>query len=658
MKKLLLILTFISKLTYASAPTSEIPERRDFPLSSKYKPCDDFHKYVCDEVESSFKLREDRRRHAFAFNDSAERILDAKKKYFSNIQAEKKLSGRSQQIKDYYLACMDESTGKKQELKYIQTTIAAVQKIKNIDQFKHLQIQNISNSEHTFIGFGTGSNQDHPETADIILLSSLMNLPQYSYYDNVELMAEYKNLIQQFFKIIDPQLDNLKLAQKADQIISFEKEFVKIYPHPEIQRQRWSEKRQQSQSEFLQKYPNIPFNELFKKLNTKSLVFNPLPESIEFLNQKMTSENLDVLKNFYLYTALSSIIDDSNPDYFNKQFKFKNKFLGGAESRSKRDERCTRTVMDNFPKELDQIMIPKLFPNFPDKKFIAVAAKIRESIVSGLNENSWLQPETKNKAILKIEKARLYLVRPENAIEWDFLPVQKFSQKNKIDNNQLFAKNVFKKQVNELKSGINLKAWGMGPLTVNAYYDSSANKFVMPLGILQYPFFNPEGDLTENLGAVGAVIGHELGHGIDDEGSKFDENGKLNQWMTMKDMKEFSNRGKKLISLFDKAGHNGALTLGENIGDLVGLTFAYRAAFQNTKPTIEDQKKLFIAYARLWCYVARPKTEEQQLKTNPHALGWARINEQVKHQKKFAEAFSCQKGDAMTLPDSEQVQIW
>lgn len=128
--------------------------------------------------------------------------------------------------------------------------------------------------------------------------------------------------------------------------------------------------------------------------------------------------------------------------------------------------------------------------------------------------------------------------------------------------------------------------------------------------------------------------------------------------MSMKDLKEFSLRGSRMIEQFNKAGHNGVLTLGENIGDLVGLTFAYQAAFPDGKAKAEDQRKLFIAYGRLWCEVSLPKAEEQQLKTDPHALGRARINEQVKHQKAFAEAFNCKKGDKMTLPDDQRVQIW
>ncbi len=658
MKTISLLLVLLSIRSYSAEPSSAIPDKRDFPLSSKYKPCDDFHKFVCDEAESSFKLRDDRNRHSFAFSDSAERILEAKKNFFANIKKEKNLPARTQQIKDFYLACMDQGSGKKLEQSYLKKLVAEVSKIKTVDQFKEWQLGNLEKGEFSLISFWTNPNQDRPQVADVIITTDLMNLPEHSYYQNAELMKDYQQLASRFFKIAYPDENEKQANLRADRMIALEKDFVKIFPFPEVQRQRWSERRQQSQKEFQQKYPGIDFSNTFKKLPEATFVFNSIPESLEFLSQKLTAENLDVFKDTVLYKAATAVLDDSQPKYYDEQLQFRFKHLGGPQTRSLRDERCTKLVMSNFPKELDQVMIPKLFPQFPAEKFNQVIEKVRESIIVGLQKNSWLGPESKAKAILKIQKAKLFTIQPKTDKEWDFLPIVKFSAKDKISNSQKFGRNVYKRQIHELTDGVNQEAWGMGPLTVNAYYDPSSNKFVLPLGILQYPFFNADGDLIENLGAVGAVAGHELGHGIDDEGSKYDENGKVNQWMTMKDLAEFGNRGKKLIGFFDKAGHNGRLTLGENIGDLVGLTFAQRAAFSAGKPSVEDQKKLFMAYARLWCYVARPKSEEQQLKTNPHALGWARINEQVKHQKSFIEAFQCKKGDAMYLPESEQVQIW
>ncbi|MGZ3692461.1 MAG: M13 family metallopeptidase, partial [Pseudobdellovibrio sp.] len=610
-----------------------IPAKREFPLNEQVNPCEDFHEYVCSKAEAAFKLRDDRNRHTFSFNDSAERILEAKKTFFKEIGKEKNLTPRSQQIKDMYLACMDEKAGVKNEKTELKNLQKEVAQIKTTQDFAKLQIANIQKGTHNLVGFGVGSNQDHPEINDVFIGPHFMNLPQYSYYDNKELMAEYHNLAVDFFKITDPKMPAEKINERVDRMFKLEKAFVDVYPHPEVSRQRWSEKRQEPQADILKKYDKADLAELFAKFPKSTFIANYIPEGLEFYNKVLTSENLDALKDFYLFSFGRSFLDDSNPEYFKKTFDFNTKYLGGPIARPDRQERCTKSVMYTFVKELDQILTKKMFPNFPEDKFRTVASKIRESIISGIQKNNWLEPETKAKAVLKMQKAKLYLVQPQTPKEWDFVEVKKYSPTDRFANGRLYSKTVFQKDLKSLTEGANLEAWGMGPLTVNAYYDPSANKFVMPMGILQYPFFNPDGDLIENLGAVGAVIGHELGHGIDDQGAKYDETGKLHQWMTMKDLKEFSSRGSKMVEQFNKAGHNGSLTLGENIGDLVGLTFAYNAAFPDGKASPEDERKLYIAYGRLWCGVARPKAEEQLLKTDPHALGRARINEQVKHQK-------------------------
>ncbi len=650
------------KIETKKEPSSEIPAKREFPLSETEKPCQDFHKYVCSEVEASFKLREDRSSHDFSFSDSDERILLAKKDFFANIQKEKNFSEREQQVKDYYLACMNEKEGVKEEkeaLKRLQTSIASA---KNIAEFFQLNIENIFSGKSSLFQVGTDANKDNPKIYDILIMSRLMNLPQFSYYDNKELMAEYKQLVIDFFKIADSSSKNKSndkdLALRADRMIDFEKEFVKIYPHPEVARQRWSEKRQSSQSDFLKKYSVLGIEKITTKFPEKLLVSNPIPEALDFLIANANEERLNVLKDFYLFSRGRYLLDDSQPGFFKKYFDFNKKYLGGPNQRPDRNERCTQDIMHTFTLELDAILLPRMFPHFPEEKVRAVAAKIKDSITSGVKKNSWLSEESKKKALTKIQVAKLYLVKPQNDKEWDLLPVKKYSATKRIENDILHRQSVFEKTIFDAKDEVNQESWGMGPLTVNAYYDPSSNKFVLPIGILQYPFFMSEGDLTENLGAVGSVFGHELGHGIDDQGSKYDETGKLSPWMSMKDIAEFQKRGQNLVEYFNKAGHNGALTLGENIADLVGLTFSYNAAFPNGIGAVEDKRRFFVAYARLWCYVARPKAEERQLKTNPHSLGWARINEQMKHQPGFMEAYQCKKGDGMYLNPDSQVKIW
>jgi putative endopeptidase len=193
---------------------------------------------------------------------------------------------------------------------------------------------------------------------------------------------------------------------------------------------------------------------------------------------------------------------------------------------------------------------------------------------------------------------------------------------------------------------------------VNAYYDGSYNKFVLPVGILQYPFFDPKSPMELNLGAIGTVIGHELGHGIDDNGSRYDSKGILRQWMTDKDLTGFKSRTRILVTQFKESGQNGELSLGENIGDLVGLTASHRAAFANKPPNRELERAFYLQYARMWCAVIRPKFAELMINTNPHALTVARVNEQMRQQTPFRQAFQCKEKDAMVLSEDKLVHIW
>jgi putative endopeptidase len=289
---------------------------------------------------------------------------------------------------------------------------------------------------------------------------------------------------------------------------------------------------------------------------------------------------------------------------------------------------------------------------------VGLAETIRSTIIQGLQSNKWLSEAGRKEAIKKITVAKLQLVKPANDAEWDFNPPADYSPTNQYSNARLLKFNLEKKKIKELAEVRDRSRWGFGPLTVNAYYSPPDNKFVLPIGILQYPFFDDSLSDQANMGAVGAVIGHELGHGIDDKGSRYDENGRLHEWMTSQDLAEFKKRGAVLVDQFNKVGENGELTLGENIGDFVGVTFSYRAAFPNNEGTPDAKKAFFLQYGRLWCNVMRPRYREMMLKVNPHSLGEFRVNQQVKNQPGFAEAYGCKAGDLMYLPPEERAQVW
>lgn len=657
-------LIFLSLISFAASdakkvePTSEIPAKREFPINAEVNPCEDFHQYVCSIAESRFKLRDDRSHHTFAFNDSRERLLDAKKDFMKNLPKEKNLSPRGQQIKSFYTSCMDIKSRAKEEREKVKKVQAELSKIKTAKSFVNYLNTQAKKGETSFVYLSDRPHLEDPLKLTLYVHVGMMDLPDQTYYEKADVMAAYQNLLTEFFKTVDPTLTEEKAQERAVRQVNFQKDFIKTYPVASVRRQRYSEKRTSSQEETLKNYSALNLSQLFEMAPKTAQVNIPIPESIEFLNANMTDEKLDTLKDFYLYKAASEVMDEAYPKFFQTQFDFEKNFFGGPQVRADLQERCTTAAGGTFQLELDQILIDRLFPGFKDEKVMELGSKIRSSIASGLERNTWLSPEAKAEAMKKIKTARLQLVRPQNEKEWDFIPVQKYSSNKFIENNRIHSLARLKKSMEDLKHPANQMSWGMGPLTVNAYYSPPENKFVLPIGILQYPFYDKDGDMIENLGAVGAVVGHELGHSIDDQGSQFDADGKLREWMTMKDKAEFSKRGQKMIDLFNKAGHDGKLTQGENVADLVGLTFAYQAAFPEGKGTVEDKKRFYTSYGRVWCNVSRPDFDKMLLKTDPHAQGWARINEQVKHQPAFAEAFSCKSGDKMYLSEKNRVQIW
>jgi putative endopeptidase len=640
-------------------PSSDIPARRDFPLNKVVNPCHNFHEYVCSKAESAFKLRDDRSLHIFSFYDSRERIFEQKKTFMKEIPHKKKLDPRTQQIRATYVACMNEKASAAAERAEVTELVKKISAIKDADELLTYSNKNMPTALGSFLSLWPSPNLDDPHKLDVVIASDFMRIADHKYYENHELLEDYKKILMDFFKTIYAgKITTAEAQKKAEAQISLQKDFIRTYPQAAVRRQRWSERRISTQAEFLKKYPNLKAEILFKDIPKMALVNTPIPESLEFVNSEYSKYPLEVWQDVYLLKSLDDVMDDAYTAYFNANFEFDKKYFGGPAKRSERQERCTKSATGAFAKELDAILVDSLFPKFNEAQVQEMGARIRTSITQGLEKNSWLSPEAKIAAIAKIKNARLQLVKPHTDREWDFNLERKYSENNRLTNHHTYQRMRWDKMMQELQEPTNMDAWAMGPLTVNAYYSESENKFVVPMGILQYPFFDSSSPILENLGAIGAIMGHELGHSIDDNGSKYDDKGKLHPWMSMKDTAEFSHRSSRLVEFFNKAGHDGALTLGENVADLVGLTFAYDAAFPKGKPTQEEQQRFFVSYARTWCSVARPNFEQLMRKTDPHAAGWARINEQVKHQATFAEAFSCKSGDAMTLPEKDRVKIW
>lgn len=634
--------------------TSEIPDKREFPVNTSIEPCTDFYQYTCSKVIDSFKLREDRSRHIFSFSDSSERLLESKTEYLQSLARQPKKTKGEKELSDLFVACLNVDQRAIDEKKTVTDLITTVDQIKEREEFLKFLGDRVGTEDYTFFDFGTVRNQKKPNIYDTYIIANVRGLPETSYYKDEKVLRAYKELLKNFFKTLGFK----NAEQRAEWVKDFELGFDKTYPKPAEWRELWTQKSFITKGELKKNFPEFKLDSFLKKVPNRTMIRDWTPETYKYLQTKLKSENLEKLKSVFLFHALSDKMDQAYKNYFNDKFVFQKTYLGGPNKRRALKERCTNYVKGRFSKELDYELYPKLFGDFSEKKFLNLVKKVRDSLISGIENNTWLSSKGKKNAKKKMQKAFLQVVKPRNKKEWDFVDPADYSPRYHLANIKLRSKMANKKSIRELGEKISDKTWGYGPLMVNAYYQPTVNKFVMPVGILQYPFYDQTLPDHQNLGAIGMVIGHELGHGIDDSGSKFDHKGRLNQWMSEKDIKEFQARGAQLISQFEEIGHDGKLTLGENIGDLVGLTAAYNAAFPKGEGRTEDKQEFFVQYGRSWCGVMRPGERKRLLKTDSHSLVEARVNEQVKHQPGFVEAFSCKAGDKMYLPKEKRVTIW
>ncbi len=656
----------------ASKKSSEIPARRDFPVDESVSPCVDFYQYACNQVRDRFELRPDRSRHTFAFNDSDERILEFKKGYFKSLQKEgasstqggskatgASLPSREEALRSYYLGCMNAPAREVEERARVAQIKAELAKLSSHEQLQKYLSKNILLPEFSVVGFGAIPNQDHSEFNDLYFSLAMQSLPERSYYAKPEVTGELEKVIQKFFESIgEPQA-----AEKAKKIVAFETELAQILPLPAEIREIVSSRTSITREQLLKQFPRLGLSELLARVPTSVKFRHFYPRAMEWVEDRLQSTPLEDWKALILYHSLAGEMDDAYPDFFKERFEFRHRRLGGPLKRPDREERCTRSVMGTFAHELDSVLWPQYFQKFDRKKAVRVAEKVRSTLLAELQENRWLSEGARKEAIRKIKKSQLQLVAPQTEREWDFLPSAKYSTTEPLANGRRVSWLHSEKTLSELGKPLPKERWGMGPMTVNAYFSPSYNKFVLPVGILQYPFFDAKLSMEANLGAMGAVVGHELGHAVDDQGAKYDADGQLRDWMTAEDHVAFKKRTESLVTQFNQVGHNGQLTLGENIGDLVGISTAYRAAFGSSPKsrggqTLKAQREFFLGWARVWCSVERPSSVELRLKTDPHSLSFARTNEPLKHLPAFREAFACKATDPMVLPPEKHVKVW
>ena len=394
------------------------------------------------------------------------------------------------------------------------------------------------------------------------------------------------------------------------------------------------------------------------------------PKYMAALNDFFKTTSIDDLKTLMTWSTLNGSAGYLTTTLEKERWEFYSKKLRGQMAMRPADERALGTVNNTVGEAIGQLYVEAKFPPEAKEKAKNMIAYVIEAFQARIEKLDWMSPETKLKAIEKLDKFTVKIAYPD---EWKDYSDLEIKEGNSYAENMLaVSKWSMEENIAEIGQPVNKKEWGMSPQTVNAYFNPLNNEIVFPAAILQPPFYNYLADDAVNYGGIGAVIGHEISHAFDDSGARFDANGNVNNWWIDADLEEFEKRGKLLaeqysaIEVLDSVHINGAFTLGENIGDLGGVLGAYdglQLHFEkNGRPENIDgftpEQRFFMSWATVWRTLIREDALRTQIKTDPHSPGTTRAIQPLKNVDAFYEAFDIQEGDGMYLKPEERVRIW
>ena len=397
------------------------------------------------------------------------------------------------------------------------------------------------------------------------------------------------------------------------------------------------------------------------------------PSYLEGLSGLITGQPLDAWKNWLRVQVLRSFAPYLSSDFVNENFSFYSAKLGGVEQIKDRWKRGVSFTEGAVGEDIGQLYVAKNFPPEAKDAMDQLVQRLIEAYRISIGELSWMGQETIEKALDKLSKFRPKIGYPNEWIDYSSITTD---ESDVIANLASANEFEFKRELKKIDDGVNRELWFMHPQTVNAYYHPLLNEIAFPAAILRLPFFDVDRDIASNFGAIGAVIGHEIGHGFDDQGSQFDGSGQLTNWWTDDDRESFEKLTGKLVEQYNALSPteapehnvNGALTLGENIGDLGGLGIAYKAykleleARGITEDEVIDgvtgDQRFFYSWAECWRTLIRPETAVVRVRTDPHAPGEFRCNQVPKNLDAFHQAFGTKPGDGMWLDPEQRVEIW
>ena len=661
----------------ASQPTKTylpIPAFDTSSIDTAANPCDDFYKFACGKFAANHPIPPDQDgvdNFYALYNVNTQRLNEILTKAADGGASR---SPEEQKIGDYYKACMDTSAINAKELTPVQPLLDEINAVTSKKELPTLigKLQRVGLD----VFFGYGEQQDLKDATKQIafIQQGGLGLPEKDYY--LRTGAKDVTIRQQYVAHVAKMLtlagSTPEQAQKdADSILAFETALAKGSLSVTDMRDPEKTYHLQPIATFEASIPGVNFGAYEETVHSPKVseINNATPQFFPVLMEQIHSNDLETLKAYMRYHLLTAVAGRLPSQFDQENFDFYGRKLRGQPEQAPRWKRCSNSVDAALGEALGKVYVQHYFAGDSKARMLQMVNDIETAMSNDIDQVTWMSPETKARAKQKLHLVANKIGYPEKWRDYSKLEVKP----DDALGNSLRA-NAFEndRELNKIGKPVDPNEWQMTPPTVNAYYDPSMNNINFPAGILQPAFFDPKEDDAVNYGHIGAVIGHELTHGFDDQGRKFDGKGNLTDWWTPEDAKNFEARTDCLVNEygnFTAVGDvkiNGRLTLGENTADNGGLVLAYMAYLDRAKKegiNLEAKKegytgpqRFYIAFAQNWCENSRPESVRAQVLSDPHSPDHFRANGAIVNQPGFAAAFGCKKGSPMVPVNS--CRVW
>lgn len=634
------------------------------------RPQDDFYLYVNGTWLASTEIPADKATYgAFGIlRDLSEERVNAIIEEAAN--ARDKVAGSDlQRVGDFYLSYMNEARIAELGLTPLAEELQRIDDIRNRDDlvryFGYNQSIGVSDP---FLLF---TNLDYKDTTKytVYLHHAGLGLPDRDYYFDDEFAEKREKYVAFVQRILD--LGGISdSADKAQMIMDLETRLAEAHWTRIENRQREKTYNPFAVADANELTPGLDWN-LFLEgadlLDQGQIVLRQ-PSYFTALGEIVQDVSVRNWRTYFRYNLLRSYADYLTEDFVAADFDFYGKTLRGTEEIRPRWKRAVATADGLIGEALGRIYVDRHFRPESKVRMDEMIENLRRAFEIAINELEWMGDETKVEAQAKLAKFVTKIGYPNKWRDYTGLSIEADDLVGNVIRGTRFE---YDRNMKQLRGPVDRDEWFMTPQTINAYYNSTMNEIVFPAAILQAPFFNVEADDATNYGAIGAVIGHEFSHGFDDQGRKTDGNGLLRDWWSEQDAEKFKERSGALVAQYDAfspvEGMNvqGELTLGENIGDLAGLTMAYKAyklsLGDKEAPVIDGytgDQRFFLGWAQVWRRLYREDELKRRLRTDPHSPSQYRVNGIVRNMPEWYAAFGASEGDALYLPPEERVKIW